>query len=98
MDADALFALGTDADVSFEVRLFAFAEVSVEEEVGNPFHIVTDHSCGSPWAIVVTTLQRFGTEARVGEFRRISGLVDQWIRIREQDQGCSNPSLSDLIH
>ncbi|HXH39528.1 MAG TPA: hypothetical protein VNN08_12935 [Thermoanaerobaculia bacterium] len=69
MDADALFAFGTDADVGFEVRLFALAEVSVEEEVGNPFHIVTDHSCGSPWQFVVTTLQQFETEVRMAEFR-----------------------------
>ena len=46
MDADALFALGADADVDLEVDLFALAEVSVEEEVSNPFHIVTDHYCG----------------------------------------------------
>src|SRR5205823_10172980 len=49
MDADALFAVGADADVSLEIVLFVLAEVSVEEEVSNPFHIVTDHYSGSPW-------------------------------------------------
>jgi hypothetical protein len=49
MDADALFAIGADADVGFEVVLFVLAELSVEEEVCNPFHIVTDHYSGSPW-------------------------------------------------
>ena len=50
MNADSLFALGADADVSLEIGLFFLAHTAVEEKVSNSFHIVTDHYCGSPWS------------------------------------------------
>jgi hypothetical protein len=46
VNADALFAFGTEADVSLEVGLFLLAHAAIEEEVSNSFHIVTDHYCG----------------------------------------------------
>jgi hypothetical protein len=46
VNADALLAFGTEADVSLEVGLFLLAHAAIEEEVSNSFHIVTDHYCG----------------------------------------------------
>ena len=73
VNADALFALGAEADVGLEVGLFVLAEVSVEEEISNPFHIVTDHYCGllghrgDDSASVATAVPE-------AEFRRRSGM------------------------
>src|SRR5690349_20544239 len=61
VDGDARVAVGAIVDVDLDTLPLLIAEGTIEEEVENSFHIVTEHRCGFlPLDIGVTT--RTGSE------------------------------------